>query len=56
MANKESFATTEENDESFGSKEEVIEPYMFEPNKGDRGEGGDDSSEDSGSEEEEFDE
>ncbi len=56
MASKESFATTEEIDESFGTKEQVIQLYMFEPNKGDRGEASDDSSEDSGSGEEEFDE
>jgi hypothetical protein len=53
MASKESFATNEEKDESFGSKEQVIEPYMFEPNKGEHGEASDDSSEDSGSEEDE---
>jgi hypothetical protein len=56
MASKESFATNEEKDESFGSKEQVIELYMFEPNKGEHGEASDDSSEDSGSEEDEFDE
>jgi hypothetical protein len=56
MASKESFTTNEEKDESFGSKEQVIEPYMFEPNKGEHGEASDDSSEDSGSEEDEFDE
>ncbi|CAB3996154.1 Hypothetical predicted protein [Paramuricea clavata] len=56
MASKESFATNEEKDESFGSKEQVIEPYMFEPNQEEHGEASDDSSEDSGSEEDEFDE
>ncbi|CAB3977883.1 Hypothetical predicted protein [Paramuricea clavata] len=56
MASKESFATNEDKDESFGSKEQVIEPYMFEPNKGVHGEASDDLSEDSGSEEDEFDE
>ena len=55
MATKESCATTEERDENLGSKQQVIESYMFEPSKGDQGEASDDSSEDSGSEEEEFD-
>ena len=56
MATKESCAATEERDLNLGSKQQVIEPYMFEPNKGDQGEASDDSSEDSGSDEEEFDE
>ena len=47
MATKESCATTEERGENLGSKQQVIESYMFEPSKGDQ---------DSGSEEEEFDE
>ena len=56
MAKKESCTTTEERDENLGSRQQVIESYMFEPSKGDQGEASDDSSEDSGSEEEEFDE
>ena len=39
MATKESCAATEERDLNLGSKQQVIEPYMFEPNKGDQGEG-----------------
>ena len=53
MASKESIETTEGINDS---KEQIIEPYMFEPNKGDQSEDSDDSSEDSGSEEDEFDE
>ena len=45
---------TEERDLNLGSKQQVIKPYMFEPNKGDQGEASDDSSEDSGSDEAEF--
>ena len=54
MATNGSFTTTKESNEILCGKEQVIEPYMFEPNKGDRCEASDDSSEDSGSEEEEF--
>ena len=50
----DSFTTTEERNEILGGKKHVIEPYIFEPNKGDKCEASDDSSEDSGSEEEEF--
>ena len=56
MATNDSFTTTKERNEILGDKEQVIKPYMFEPNKGDRREASYNSSEDSGSEEEEFDE
>lgn len=56
MAGNESFAATGEKHESFAGNEQVIEPYMFEPNKGDHGDTSGDSSEDSPSEEEELDE
>ena len=56
MASKESVANTEKKDEIFGCKELGIEPYMFEPNKGERRETSDDSSEESESDEEEVDE
>ena len=56
MAGNESFAATEEKHASFAGNEQVIELYMFEPNKGDHGDTSGDSSEDSPSEEEELDE
>ena len=40
----------------LGAKEQVIKPYMFEPIKGDQCKVGDNSSEDNGSEDEQFDE
>ena len=55
MATNDSFTTTEESNELLCGKEQVIEPYMFEPNNGDRCEASNayDSSEDYGSEEKE---
>lgn len=41
--------------QNFGNKDEVIQPYMFEPSKEKSTEASDDSSEESESEEEEFD-
>lgn len=54
MASKEIMPSAEKTD-SICSEDQVIQPYMFEPNKGDKDETFYDSNEDSTSEEEEFD-
>ena len=47
---------TAKSDEGNDCKDELIQPYMFEPNKGDQEEASDNSSDDSSSVESEFDE